>query len=219
MNSDLKQEFKIVKWIENVAAEGCNVKKINGLCEVRKQNEDLLFALLDTEVISPEGQKLPHIVFIRGHACVIVTLLKNISTGEENFLMVRQRRIGNGHFSLEFPAGMLDEEIDPFGVAVRELHEETGLSIEKDELFSLTDRKLYSSPGASDEAIYYFGCIKELDNDIYESFRVRKGGNSEEGEHINVTLMKREDAESEATSLQVRLGFFLFEQFLKNNGR
>jgi len=69
--------------------------------------------------------------------------------------MVRQRRIGNGNLSLEFPAGMLDAEVDnPLGVATREFIEETGLGISASDLFPLFDKKLFSSVGASDEGIF-----------------------------------------------------------------
>jgi DNA-binding NtrC family response regulator len=45
-------------------------------------------------------------VVVRGNACVIVPLLANSDTGEEKYLMIYQRRSGNGRLSLEFPAGM-----------------------------------------------------------------------------------------------------------------
>ena len=145
-------------------------------------------------------------------------VLRNSETREERFLMVRQRRTGNGSLSLEFPAGMLDADVDnPRGVAARELAEETGIDVAEGELFPLINKKLYSSAGASDEAIFYFGCIRELDAKEFEKIAGRKGGNPEEGEHISVVLMTREDAEKEATSLQVMLGFYLFETYKDQN--
>ncbi|NLP01403.1 MAG: NUDIX hydrolase [Fibrobacter sp.] len=209
-----KFDRKIRNWISDVSKAGCTVNKVETISEIRKKNGDLLFALLDIDVRSPEGVRLPNIAFIRGHACLIVTLLKNKDTGEEKYLMVRQRRIGNGQLSLEFPAGMLDEESDAGQVIIRELQEETGLEVLPNEIFPLTDKILYSSAGACDEGIYYFGCIKELDNNQFCSFRGRKGGNPEENEDITVVLMSREEAEPQCTSLQARLGFFLFEKYL-----
>jgi ADP-sugar diphosphatase len=212
MGDDITGEFKIQNWIEHVKGAGCRIESVKEICQIRKPGGELLFALLDTKVYSPEGNKLPHIAFIRGHACLIVPLLRNIQTGEERFLMVKQRRIGNGFLSLEFPAGMLDEESDPACVAVRELHEETGLQVDRSELFPLTDSPIYSSAGASDEAIYFFGCIKEINNEIYESFKNREIGNEEEDEFITVALYTKEEALPQITSIQARLAFYLFEE-------
>ena len=155
MNKTLFDQ-KIREWIDTVSSAGCTVNRIDTIADIRKKNGELLFSLLDTEVISPEGYKLPHIAFIRGHACLIVILLKNSTTGEEKFLMVRQRRIGNGQMSLEFHAGMLDYHTsDPVGVAVKEVFEETGLKVVPEEIFSLSDRILYSSAGAVMKAFLF----------------------------------------------------------------
>lgn len=207
-------ENKIKKWIDSVEAQGCKVHSISVLNEIRKKNGKLLFALVDTNVTSPEEISLPHIIFIRGHACVIVPLIENTSTGEEKFLMVRQRRIGSGQMSLEFPAGMLDENSDdPEGVAVRELHEETGLQISSGSLFPLHRQMLFSSVGGSDEGIYYYGCIVKVDDATFKSFQKRMAGISDENECITVELLSRDEAESQATTMQVPLGFYLFEKY------
>lgn len=220
MNSYLKNEPKIRAWKKLVTETGCTIQKIEPLSLVHKKNGELLFALLDTDIRSPEGFQLPHIVFIRGDACLIVTLVRNRNTGEERFLMVRQRRVGNGSMSLEFPAGMLDTDVDdPIGVAAREFTEETGMKITTTDLFPLFSRKLFSSVGACDEGIYYYGCVRELDDAAWRSLaegsESREAGNPSEEEHISVTLMTRKDAEKEAASLQVHLGFYLFEAYRK----
>ncbi len=210
----IEQEIKFKIWKKRVESNDCTIHSAEPINEIRKKDGSLLFALLKTEVISPENKKLPHILFLRGDACVIVILLRNKSTGEEKFLMVRQRRIGNGQMCLEFPAGMLDESSNAPEVAVREIFEETGLPLKEDELFALTDTVLYSSAGASDEGIHYFGALKEVDDQTFNSFFDKEGGCCDENEHISTTLMSRTDAEQETTSLQARLGFFLFEQHI-----
>lgn len=218
MDPSLKKEPKIRAWMDLVETAGCTIRKIEPVSLVHKKNGDLLFALLDTAIRSPEGHALPNIVFIRGDACLIVTLVRNRVTGEERFLMVRQRRVGNGSLCLEFPAGMLDTEVDdPAGVAAREFAEETGINVIAGDLFPLCDRKLFSSVGACDEGIYYYGCIRELDEAAWRSCAANPAaGNPAEGEHISVTLVSREEAEKEATSLQVHLGFHLFEAYRRN---
>ncbi|MCU0609161.1 MAG: NUDIX hydrolase [Chitinispirillaceae bacterium] len=208
-------EPKISAWTKSVKDAGCAINKLDAVSVLTKRNGELLFALLDADVRDPDNNKLPNYVFIRGDACLIVPLIRNRETGEEKYLMIRQRRIGNGSLSLEFPAGMLDTQVsDPLGVAVRELAEETGIETSPDKLFPLCDSKLFSSVGASDEAIYYYGCIIELDDAVWKSLGGRLMSNPDEDEHIAVSLMSRDEAQAEATSLQVRLGFYLFEEYL-----
>jgi 8-oxo-dGTP pyrophosphatase MutT (NUDIX family) len=216
MIPSLENEPKIRAWMNLVRNAGCAVNKIKPITLLRKKNKELLFALLDTDLRSPEGHGLPRYLFIRGDACLVVPLVRNRNTGEERFLMVRQRRVGSGSLSLEFPAGMLDSDVDdPVGVAARELAEETGIKAAAADLFPLCDKKLFSSVGACDEGIYYYGCTLEIDEDEWRSLaNGKKAGNPEEGEHISVTLMTRKEAGNEATSLQVHLGFYLFEKYL-----
>lgn len=203
--------FKISSWQRSVTAAGCTINSVEELRRIDKKNGTPLFSLLRASVVSPEGNPLPDIVFIRGNATVVVPLLINAATGEERFLMVRQRRIGNGMLTLEFPAGMLDHEADdPALVAQKELFEETGLQIDKNQLQLLFPQPLFSSAGASDEAIYYFGCRIELQNEEFCSFKNRYRENSGEQEFITVTLLTRTEAELQVNSLQAILGFHLF---------
>jgi 8-oxo-dGTP pyrophosphatase MutT (NUDIX family) len=216
---DLLSSPKILAWKKQVTDAGCSIRGLQPLHILTKKNGSLLFALLKADVISAEGTRLPDIIFIRGDACLIVPLIRNRDTGEERFLMVRQRRIGSGMMSLEFPAGMLDDETgNPRGVAARELAEETGIEVPENGLFPLCRRKLFSSVGASDEGIFYYGCICDLDDTAYRALSGRRGGNPDEQEHIQVALMTREEAINEASSGQVRLGLYLFEEYRNRHG-
>jgi|GEM_PF-542410 ADP-sugar diphosphatase len=208
---DFRTEPKVAQWRETVRTAGCSIRTLSPLKLLHKKNGELLFALCEADARDPQGRPLDRYVFIRGHAVIVVPLLLNRRTGEERFLMICQRRIGNGILNLEFPAGMLDRDIHrPGAVAVRELFEETGIRIKRADLFPLHDRPLYSSPGADDEAIHYFGCVIRLSDREFGSLEGRAAGNAGDGESITVTLRTRREAEHETTSLQVRLGLHLF---------
>ena len=213
---DFTDEPKVMAWKKSIETAGCVLGAVKPLALLNKRGGELLFALCDAEVTDPQGNRLPQYIFIRGHACIIVSLVKNSSTGEERFLMVRQRRIGNGQVNLEFPAGMLDRDVDAVrDVAVRELHEETGLVVSPGDMRELHDGPLYSSPGASDEGVYYFGCIVSLPGEDFKALDGRVAGNASDGERTTVVLCTRETAELETTSLQARLGLSLFSEYLK----
>jgi 8-oxo-dGTP pyrophosphatase MutT (NUDIX family) len=144
---------------------------------------------------------------------VVVPLAVNTDTAGEKFVMVRQRRIGNGHNSLEFPAGMLDGETHPLAVALNELREETGLEASAEDLKPLHKEPLYSSPGLCDEGIFYFGCRLSLPGPCFTALEGKPAGNAGENERITVTLKTRAEALREVTSLQTRLGFYLFQDY------
>ena len=182
----------------------------------KKSGKEVLFALVRADIKDPEGHELLPLVLIRGAAVVIVPVIENVDTGICRFLMVRQRRSGNGHNSLEFPAGMLDDEVaHPAKVAIKELKEETGLDLKENELIPLTDKPLYSSPGLSDESIFFYAAHVLLTNEEMEDLNGRLTGVSEEGERIRVELHSGQGAMNQVTSLQVQLAYRLFKEQLE----
>lgn len=207
----LQASAKYRAWKKTVEANGCKVGKVEILLDLPRKDGTILFAMLNAQVTDPDGRSLPSYALLRGPAVVVVTEVENRKTGERRFLMLHQRRIGNGSDSLEFPAGMLDEKVaDPVGVAVKEMKEETGLDVAPESLFPLADRPLYTSAGLDDESIHYYGCRVSLDDKDYHALEGGTGGNPEEGEHIRLGLWTHEAALKEVSSLQVRLGFYLY---------
>jgi 8-oxo-dGTP pyrophosphatase MutT (NUDIX family) len=182
------------------------------VADLPKQDGSLLFALIKARVEDPAGRPLPAYALLRGHAVVVVTEVVNRESGERKFLMLRQRRIGSGAETLEFPAGMLDESVDdPAAVAVKELREETGLEVRRDQLIRLCERPLYTSSGLDDEAIHYFGCSLDLAPEAYHTLEGATHGHAEEGEFIRVELWDHDRALPQVDSVQVRLGFCLWQ--------
>lgn len=207
----LRQSPKYVAWKQAVEKNGCVVRGAEILLDLPRRDGTILFAMLDARVEDPGGRPLPRYLMLRGNACVVVTVVENRETRERRFLMLRQRRIGNGAESLEFPAGMVDSATgDPVGVAVKELEEETGLKVGREAIKPLGDRPLYSSSGLDDEAIHYFTCTVVLPSAEYQALHGGHKGNAEEGEFIRMELWEYPEAVKEVTSIQVRLGFHLY---------
>jgi ADP-sugar diphosphatase len=207
---------KYLAWKRNVERAGCSVKKVELLQELNKRDGSLLFALLRTRVEDPEGRPLPAYALLRGHASLIVTVIVDSETGVRKFLMLRQRRIGHGRDSLEFPAGMLDEDVDDaLGVALRELKEETGLDAPRADLRPLADRPLYTSSGLDDEAIHYFLCELTLAPEAIAELDGGETGQADEHEYIRLSLWDYEDALREVDSMQVRLAFLLYSEHMR----
>lgn len=216
----LRHSPKYRVWKRNLEQAGCKVRQVEVLQELHKRDGSLLFALLRTRVEDTLSRPLPAFALLRGHACIVVTVIENADTGVCKFLMLRQRRIGHGRESLEFPAGMLDEDVDdPVGVAVRELQEETGLVVASQDLHSLYDRPLFSSPGLDDEAIHFYTCKVTLPSDRIAALEGSHTGHADEHEYIRLSLWDREDALKEVDSLQVRLAFALYAEYERKQGR
>jgi 8-oxo-dGTP pyrophosphatase MutT (NUDIX family) len=211
----LRRSPKYRLWKKTLEESGCALREAELLQELTRKDGSLLFALLRTRVEDPEGRPLPAYAFIRGPACLIVTVVVNRDTGLKKFLMLRQRRIAHGRDTLEFPAGMLDGDVhDPLGVAVREVLEETGLEVKREDLVPLCDRALYTSPGLDDEAIHYFACTLTLPGDRFAALEGGETGLAEEHEYIRLGLWDYPEALKEIDALQVRLAFHLyFEKF------
>ena len=217
---DWLNEPKVKVWKDNIARSGCVMNGLEPLQLIHTSKNELLFALCKADITTPQGTKLPHIVLIRGTVVVIVPLVRNRDIGEERFITVIQYRIGNGMAGIEFPAGMIDRHIDdPAGVAVEEFHEETGVRIAASDLFPLSEKVLYTSPGLQDEGVYYFGCVLDMPDTDYRSLEGRKTGASSEGESILVSLKTGEEIVKLTNAAQVLLGLFLFQKTYPRDSR
>jgi len=71
----------------------------------------------------PDGQNALREYIVHPGACVVIAL-----QGDGSVILEQQFRYPVGRVMLEFPAGKLNPQEDPFKCAVRELREETGYS-------------------------------------------------------------------------------------------
>jgi ADP-sugar diphosphatase len=196
-------------WEAGMRDKGWKIETIEARDLFTRRDGGLLFAMLEVAGRDPDGKPLLPYVLVRGAACVIVPVVRNKDTGESRFLLIRQHRVGSGHFSLEFPAGMVDGDEDPAAAAARELEEETGLRLEAASLIPLWDKALFSSPGLSDESILFYAAEFEMDGPAFYALEGGATGHADEGEHITTTLKTQAEAAPEISSLQPLLGFFL----------
>ena len=196
-------------WEKGMREKGWEIDAVEPRDLMAKRDGSMLFSMLQVTGRDPSGEKMLPYVFVRGAACVVVPVVRNTDTGEARYLLIRQHRVGSGDFSLEFPAGMVDGDEDPAAAAARELEEESGMACAAVDLIPLWDKPLYSTPGLSDESIWYYAAHFELDDAAYRALEGGAAGHIEEGEHITTTLMTYAEATPEITSLQPLLAFHL----------
>lgn len=74
---------------------------------------------------------------------------------QNKILLVNQYRKALNEYTWEIPAGKIDKnDPNPYSTIIREVFEETGIKLEKDQLLYLG--KIYTTPGFSNEVIYIF---------------------------------------------------------------
>ncbi len=190
---ELKQSVKYMEWESSLKKHDIQIEDIEEKYSIYKKNGDLLFSLLHLKAKDKEGVPLLPMVLLRGHFVSVVTVLIDIISKEKYFLLVKQRRVANGAIFYEHPAGMCDSELDPYFVAVKEVQEETGLNIKREDLFLLWDKPLYSSPGLLDEAGYFFYCEIQMNSQELYSFKNKMTGAKDENEHIETFLCPEMD--------------------------
>ncbi|XP_021754037.1 nudix hydrolase 14, chloroplastic-like [Chenopodium quinoa] len=190
------------QWLKNLQGEnGALTNGVMSLNKVLIQGVDYFgkrvgFLKFKADVIDKEmGKKVPGIVFARGPAVAILILLE--SEGETYAVLTEQVRVPTGRFVLELPAGMLDDDKGDFvGTAVREVEEETGINLNKEDMVELTafldpstGGKVFPSPGGCDEELNVFLCRRQVGKEIIQQLQGKKTGLQDHGEIIKVHVV------------------------------
>ncbi|KAM7525659.1 hypothetical protein LguiA_015561 [Lonicera macranthoides] len=190
------------QWLKNIQTEtGILANGDMSLNQVLIQGVDMFgkrvgFLKFKADVIDKQtGQKVPGIVFARGPAVAVLILLE--SEGEAYAVLTEQVRVPVGKLVLELPAGMLDDDKgDIVGTAVREVEEETGISLNLDDMVDLTaflDQttgcRVFPSPGGCDEEISLFLYRGEVSKEIITQLQGKETGLREHGELIKVHVV------------------------------
>jgi 8-oxo-dGTP pyrophosphatase MutT (NUDIX family) len=188
-----ENSVKFKEWKKVLIKNNIKINSIEEKYSVHKRSGEILFSLLEIKGTDPDGIPLLPIVLLRGNFVSVVIAIKEKETNDKYFLLVKQRRVANGAVFYEHPAGMCDSESDPHKVALKEVEEETGLVLKKENLQLLWETPLYSSPGLLDEAGYFFYCDIELNSQELSEFKNKQTGAKDENEHIETFLCPSND--------------------------
>eukprot|EP00897_Mesotaenium_endlicherianum_P009047 jgi/Mesen1/8170/ME000438S07270 len=169
---------------------------------------------------SATGAKLPGIVFARGGAVGILMLLQcQEEQGRVYALLTQQARVPVGRAILELPAGMLDDDKGDFvGTAAREVEEETGIQIKAAHLVDLTallhastGRKMFPSPGGSDEEITLFLHRCSVPRETIQRLQGQETGLRDHGELIQLHVVPYPDLWRSSPDSKVLAALALYE--------
>jgi ADP-sugar diphosphatase len=190
MQEKLEDAHKFKLWKKNLIANGLKINKIDEHYTRRRYNGEVLFSLLMLDAETPEGDKIPPICFLKGEVvCVLICLIDKKTKGKY-LLLVKQRRIAEGGFTYEHPAGMVDGTMTPLAIAVQEVREETGLEVSENQLIDLSPTKrVFPSTGTSDEAIYLYACEIEMSAEEIAAMNNKEMGTEYEFERITTHVV------------------------------
>jgi len=206
----LQDAHKFQYWKSQMESNGMKINAINDFYIRRRHNGEILFAMLEVDADTPEGDKIPPALFLKGHAASMLVCLIDKDTKDKFVVLVKQRRIADGSQIYEHPAGMVDASDAADEVAAREIGEEVGLSVTASELTKLNPRVWYPSTGTSDEGMHFFFIEKEMSRDEIMSFHLKNMGSESEHERITSVVATIPEAHKLITNVNGLLLNFLY---------
>ncbi|XP_010455619.1 PREDICTED: nudix hydrolase 14, chloroplastic [Camelina sativa] len=211
-------------WLRNLESEsGILADGTMTLKQVLIQGVDMFgkrigFLKFKADIFDNEtSQKVPGIVFARGPAVAVLILLE--SDGESYAVLTEQVRVPTGKIVLELPAGMLDDDKGDFvGTAVREVEEEIGIKLKKEDMVDLTafldpstGHRIFPSPGGCDEEMSVFLYRGKVEQETIRHLQGKETGLREHGEFIKVRLIPYRELWRKTADAKVLVSIGLYE--------
>jgi 8-oxo-dGTP pyrophosphatase MutT (NUDIX family) len=192
----LEDAPKFQAWRSQLEQHDITINQVEPLYTYEADKDgSLLYALLKLDADTAEGTKLNPICFMKGDAVSMLVVLIAEETDEKHVLLVKQRRVCNGAFTYEHPAGMIDQDDpSPVEVAARELGEEAQLTVDPSELKPLFDKPLYSASSTSDEALHFFYLERHMPLSDIQALNGKSTGEEEENEHTQLHIATMPEA-------------------------
>jgi len=169
--------------------------------------------------VKKDGKKLPGIVFMRGPAVAILTILVN-PKGKEFVLCTVQARVPVGGYLLEVPAGMIDEGGSFKGQVAIEMEEETGIKINEKNLKDLTEMAygnrfpgIMPSPGGCDEFLKLFVYREKLSDAKITELEGKLTGVIAQNEIITLKVLPLDELWKATCDVKALCCLYLYEKF------
>jgi 8-oxo-dGTP pyrophosphatase MutT (NUDIX family) len=213
MDPRLLHSPKYQDWLRALQDNGLTVKDVEEKYTRYRHDGQPLFSLLLLNALSPEGDPIPPVCFLKGAVVSVLVCFIDRESGERYALLVRQRRICNGGMIYETVAGMVDGNDSPHETAVRETIEETGVQVQPEQVIALNDEVLFCSTGTSDERMFFYFCEIMLSREEMEAHHAKEQGLADEHERIYTHLVPLRESLSLITNVNGLLNVHLYLRY------
>lgn len=185
------QKFK--NWVDNITSKDITLKEFN-VTDVDffgKVSPDKVGFIKGkcTAFDTKTGNKImSNIVFCRGNSVAVLIIVTIKETSQKYILLCKQIRLPVGKVLIEACAGMLDDKVqncEVLGVVFKEIKEETGFEIKKNDLIQLGN-PIIPSGGGCDENIQLFAWETTITKDEFFDKQSKLFGCQEENESIQL---------------------------------
>lgn len=205
---------KFQRWKQSIEVNGNIIKSIEVLANVSRKQSNFFGALLDCQLVTPEGVEIPRCVMLHGDSAVVIPVLKCCEDEEIYTLLVEQRRIVDGDYAKEFPSGGEDFSVDDLkSIACREIKEELHLSVSPEELIPLNTTPVKMNPSLYGDLAYFFYFEREVPFSFLKEMEGLNTGCHEEYEYVRVKVQKMSEVANCMTSSAL-IGLKLLERAL-----
>lgn len=183
---------KCRRWCQKVESHGNQILQLDVLSVVSRRPGTWYVAILDSLLLTPEGNRITRCLTLRGESVVVVPLLRCVDDDQLYTVMVEQRCVCDGDKHTGFPAGSVNEGESLQVMVCQELMEETGLEISPNDLVALSEG-ISINPSLSDDLAYFYGFRRDVTRAWLDSIDNRSGGVHTEGEYIRVRVFSLAD--------------------------
>ena len=197
-------------WKKNFKASGSKIKKINFIKYVQRKNKKIILAFADAQIVTKNKKKIHRAVQLEWPSVIIVPILvcgKTIKT-----LLIEQFRVGTGKYTLDFPAGIIEDK-NIVVSAIREIKEELNISVNKKNLKSLNKDPIRMLPATNTQSSHFFYFKKRVSKNFLKSINNSDSGCADDGEFLKIKVMSLKEAEKINTS-SVIIGLSLIKKVI-----
>ena len=197
-------------WKKNFKSSGSKIKKINFIKYIQRNNKKIILAFADSTIITKNKKKINRAVQIEWPSVIIVPVLLCGNTIKT--LLIEQFRIGSGRYTLDFPAGII-EESNIADSAIREIKEELNISLIKKKLKPLNKKPIYMLPASNSQLAYFFYFKIRVTKRFLNLINNSESGCSNDGEYLKIKVMSFKEIEKINTS-SVIIGLSLIKKII-----
>jgi ADP-sugar diphosphatase len=213
MSELLNQSLEFKSWKKKLVSNGVELENVSVIGEISRDKKTLFAALIDCVINTPEGDKVPRLLVLQSDGIMIIPLFRCDEDNTFYTLMVEQRRIADGGNNMEFPAGAVNVPgEDPYEMAVQEIKEELGLTIERKELIILNQKPIISCAAFSSSSTDYFYFERNVSKSFLLEMDGRVTGCHLDQEYIKVRLQKMSDVAKNNSNALCLAAIKLLEQ-------